>query len=226
MGRPVKSYFFGKYNPDGVGGEGVASVTILANGTGYSPTTITAVFSAPEIAGGSLATGTPQLDVNGNVGNVLITSAGSGYIAVPTITFLGANTGAASGTPVLTAVTFTANAINANAWVTGDTVGRNADIIKQVGSRTYYVQDKNGGLHQGRCKLVTTATPAAEGEMTITATFADASTFSVAKMTDRLVYSSTGQAYTWADYSSTTNHALFATASNATTPPTVSISNN
>lgn len=235
MGRPIKGYFFGKYNTagnGGVGGEALYSngtgnlnVTFTNVGAGYYAANVGATISAPTINGGTTAV----VDAvylwtgNGAIKGVHVSNAGSGYTADATITFTGANTTPATATANVLPSTTTLNAITANAWVTGDTQGRAADIVKQVGGRTYYVQNSYGA---GRCKLVSTANPAAAGEMTITATFADASTFSVVKLTERLAYSSTGQAYLWNDASSTTGTVAFATASNSTTPPTVTISSN
>lgn len=227
MGRPLKKTFFGSFNTDGVGGEGVATATVGTQGTGYAAGTAVVTFSAPQIAGGSTATGTVVIAnvTVGNISGVTVTSAGSGYTSAPTFTITGANTSPAGTFASTLTSNAVLNAINANAWINGDTVGRAADIIKQVGARSYYMQNANGGPHQGRCRLVTTAAPAASGEMTITATFADnTSTFSVAKITDRLVYDAAGNTYLWADY--TGSKPAFATASNATVPPTVSISNN
>jgi hypothetical protein len=222
MGRPLKKTFFGSFNTDGVGGEGVATATVGTQGEGYFANAVV-TFGAPQVAGGSTATGTVIIGnvTIGNVAGITITSAGSGYTSAPTFTITGANT-----TPANTfATTLTSgavlNAINANAWVTGGSVGKAADIVKQAGSRSFRVTNADG---TSNCKLVTTAAPAAAGEMTITATFADDSTFSIAKITENLVYDADGNSYRWADYSG--SKPAFATASNATVPVTVSISNN
>ena len=234
MGRPLKGYYFGKYNSpygaSGVGGEALYSngtgnltVTFGNVGTGYYSANVGATISAPTVAGGVTAVvDQVYLDTNGNIEAVHVSNAGSGYVAPATITFTGANTYAASGTANTNPVSTSANAIVANAWVTGGTVGKLADIVKQVGGKSYRVQNADG---TDVCKLVTTATPQAAGEMTITATFVDANTFSVAKLTDNLAYDSTGASYMWADFSSTTGTVTYLTASNSTTPFTVSIAN-
>jgi hypothetical protein len=224
MGRPLKKTFFGSFNTDGVGGEGVATATVGTQGTGYSASTAVVTFGAPQIAGGSTATGTVVIGnvTIGNVSGITITSAGSGYTSAPTFTITGANTSPANTFATTLTSNAVLNAINANAWVSGASVGKAADIVKQAGSRSFRVTNADG---TSNCKLVTTATPEAAGEMTITATFADnTSTFSIAKITDHLVYDAAGNTYLWADYSG--SKPAFATASNATVPPTVSISNN
>jgi len=223
MGRPLKKTFFGSFNTDGVGGEGVATATVGTQGEGYSASTAVVTFGAPQIAGGSAATGTVVIGnvTLGNIAGVTVTSAGSGYTSAPTFTITGANTTPANTFATTLTSNAVLNAINANAWVTGATVGKAADIVKQAGSRSFRVTNADG---TSNCKLVTTAAPAAAGEMTITATFADNSTFSIAKITENLVYDAEGNAYRWADYSG--SKPTFATASNATVPVTVSISNN
>lgn len=230
MGRPLKGYYFGKYSAGGVGGEALYSngtgnlnVTFSDVGSGYFAANVGATISSPTVAGGTTAVvDTVYLWTgNGAIKAVHVSSAGSGYTANATVTFTGANTSPAAGTANALPATTTINSINANAWIAGDTTGRASEIVKQTGGRSYQVQNSAG---IARCKLVSTADPAAEGEMTITATFEDNSTFSVVKLTEHLAYSSTGHAYLWNDTSSTTGTVAFATASNSTTPPTVSIS--
>lgn len=221
MGRPIRASFFGKYNLGGTGGEGVTSVAIAGTNTGYWSANASVTFTTPQITGGVVATGTVGVwGGNGAIANVTMTSPGSGYTSAPTVAFLGANTGLATGTATLTSNQ--PNAITANAWIAGDTLGRASDIIKQVGSRRFRIQNITG---TDNCRLVTTANPAAAGEMTITATFAGAQTFSIANINEHTVTDADGNRYLWNDYSSTTTGVVFATASNATTPPTVTITN-
>ena len=98
MGRPIKKKFFGNLNtPDhgsvtqgsGVGGEGVASVSVSNTGTGYSQGA-TVSFTAPDVAGGTVATGHATLVANGNnsfgVTGIVIDNAGTGYLSAPTVT--------------------------------------------------------------------------------------------------------------------------------------------
>jgi hypothetical protein len=86
--------------------------------------------------------------------------------------------------------------IVANAWVSGDTVGRTAYVVKQTGSKTFRVTTSAG---TSKCRLVTdSGGPQAEGQMTITATKSDASTFNIAKISSRIVTDSSGNRYQWA----------------------------
>jgi hypothetical protein len=196
MGRPVKSVYFGNRNTDGVAGEGVATATVGVKGDGYWSANAAATFTAPQIAGGTTATATLTFGnvTSGNIASVVITNAGSGYTSAPTLRITGANTTPASSFTV-TLTNTTTDAITCNAWVTGDTIGRVGDIVKQTGSRTFRVAT---ATDTGKCKLVTTAGgPAAAGEMTITATKPDSSTFNIAKINDRTVYDASGNKYQW-----------------------------
>jgi hypothetical protein len=111
MGRPIKKKFFGNINQSyygshplgsGVGGEGVASVTLSTTSFAVSTLTITMSFTAPQIAGGVTATGTPVKTGN-TVTSVLITEAGSGYTSVPSVVVgaVGGTTSVATATAVL-----------------------------------------------------------------------------------------------------------------------------
>lgn len=192
MGRPIKSVYFGNRNTDGVAGEGVASVAVSGNVKGFSSGTVSISFTAPQIAGGSTATGYGTANAGGYLGNVTVTSAGSGYTSGPTVSATGGNVSLVL-TPTLT--TTTTDSLTCNAWVTGDTIGRVGDIVKQTGSRTFRVATQTA---TSKCRLVTTAGgPAAEGEMTITATKPDSSTFNIAKINDRTVYDASGNQYQW-----------------------------
>lgn len=184
MGRPVASRYFGNRNTNGVGGEGVSGVTILDAGEGYFAANAAVTFTAPQITGGSTATGTPVLNGNGAVTGVTITSAGAGYTSAPTATFLGANTSPASAN-VVSLTTSVSDAISASAYllaVDGGSSAVSSDIIKQVGARRYKVQNAQG---TGKVTLVTSA-PAA-GEMRITATDSDSGTYYVKKLESRTV---------------------------------------
>jgi hypothetical protein len=182
MGRPIASKYFGNRNTDGVGGEGVATANVYVAGTGYYSANAVVSFTAPQITGGSTATGTLSLNGSGNVTAVLITSAGSGYTSAPTATVTGANTSPAT-IGNLTLTSSVSDAITASAYLSADDGGSSAvasDIVKQVGARRYKVQNARG---TGKVKLVTSS-PAA-GEMRITATDSDSGTYYVKKLESR-----------------------------------------
>lgn len=219
MGRPIKNQFLNPDKQDGVGarrpgqgGEKVFRVDIDSAGTGYFTANATVTFTAPQLVGGTTTSGTVTLNGSGNVTAVVLTNVGSGYTSAPTVAILGANSAAASATAVLTTANV-ANALAANAWLAGGAVGvTNVDILKQRGSRTFMIND---GTRTGLAKLVTTATPADEGQMVLTATFANAATFSVAKLTNRVCYNSSGTRFRW----------TLDAADSATQPKTVTITN-
>ena len=113
MGRPIKKKFFGSLTTPyqnhatggktGVGGEGVASVTISNSGTAVYSQGATVTFGAPNITGGVQATGTPIVGTGINVGKIMgfnITNAGSGYTATVSISVSTATgvTSASTGT--------------------------------------------------------------------------------------------------------------------------------
>ena len=105
-----------------------------------------------------------------------VTTAGSGYVAVPTITEN--PDGGATYTATLSAVT--ANAISAMANVTG--LGAKAgSIVKQEASRRYLVTTGDG---TGQCALVAHS-PDAAGQMTMTAKDSAGGTYYVTKLTAR-----------------------------------------
>ena len=119
LGTPANDLVTWSATIDGLGvlsliatatGEGVATtsgnvnLSFTSRGSGYSAGTVTATFSAPQVSGGKTATaGTVYLFANGAINAVQVTNVGSGYTSVPSITFGGTNTGAASATVTGTA---------------------------------------------------------------------------------------------------------------------------
>lgn len=181
MGRPIKSSFFGVPKGTGVGGEGVQYANVWIAGTGYYTANAAITFSAPQIAGGTTATGTVSLNGNGAVTSISITNAGAGYTSAPTATITGANASPASANVTLFANTTTGDAIFANAWVTGGSLGKTADIISQRSSRRYRVRNADG---TDVCRLVPRA-PAAVGEMSLRAVDSAGGTYWVTKLESR-----------------------------------------
>lgn len=218
MGRPIKKKY---YNPapvgtvpgDGaksgtasIGGEQIAvdafgniSLNSITRGSGYSAGTVAATIVAPSLADGTQATiSTVHLFANGAIKSLTLGNPGKGYtVANPAISFTGANTGIASATATLTPST-SAPAIRANVFFTGASSGDwNADMVKQRGSKRWVCQNSS---YTETVKLVTNdanLNPYSAGTMTVIATFADGSQFNIAKITDRKVYSSTGNSYKW-----------------------------
>jgi len=181
MGRPIKKLFIGNRNSDGLGGEGLASVTLggTNNSTGYT-TGDALTISAPDLPGGTQAVATVTATA-GVIDGVVVSTAGTGYTSAPTIT---ADTGT-QGTLTLTGVltTSTTNAIAISAYVPGGSSAVAGDIVAQKGSKTYRVTTAQG---TGECVLVAAAIPT-EGQMNITATDSAGGTYYVKKLTNRTV---------------------------------------
>ena len=184
MGRPLAKKYFGNTNPQGVGGEGIASATApagtlasLVNGTYAIPA---ASITAPQIQGGSK----PSLSVvvtGTTTYTVTVVSAGSGYTTAPTITFNGSVAGGSgSATPVATLTTTRTDAIVCQGITSGSTNRTSGnDILKQVSTRRYKIQTQDG---TAICTLKASA-PSAAGEMAIVATDASSNTYYVTKLT-------------------------------------------
>lgn len=185
MGRPLNKKYFGNTNEDGVGGEGVASVAIASPITGTFDGTVTVTFSAPQIAGGTTATGTVTTDVNDDIVAIVVTDPGSGYTSLPSIT-ISSDTDNPTYTSGNAGITITLTTTSVNAIVpqvrissTNRTSGN--DIVKQVSSKRFRVTSEDG---TAVCTLVG-STPDAAGEMAIVATDASAGTYWVTKISSR-----------------------------------------
>ena len=188
MGRPLNKKFFANTNyatfgTANVGGESVASVTVVAGDSAGYVTGEAVSFSAPQITGGAYPVAT-IVATAGAVTSVVITSKGSGYTSAPTATV---TTAAGTQTTLtLTPVLTTGAAVRQNGIKCEAQIGAGAevttgDIIKQVSGRRYKVQT-SGGV--GVCKLVTTEAKDA-GQMSIKATDSAGNTYFVAKLTAR-----------------------------------------
>ena len=185
MGRPLNKKLFANTNfaNQGIGGEGVASVTVVAGNSAAYDAADTVAFSAPQIVGGVTATGTLVL-TEGAVTGVAVTNAGSGYTSAPTLTIT-TETGTET-TLTLTAVLTTTrqNGIVCQAITAGSTNRTSGnDIVKQVASRRFKVRTQDGTAD---CTLKA-STPTAAGEMAIVATDSDSGTYFVTKITARRV---------------------------------------
>lgn len=182
MGRPIKKLYIGNRNTDGIGGEGVSTVTIDAAGEGYFTANAAIAFTAPQLPNGTTATGTLELDGNGAVTGVTITNAGTGYTSAPTGSITGANTTPATIDTITLTTAAVADAIAVSAYVVGGASAVAGDIIAQKGTKTYRVQTAQG---TSECTLVTTSP--GEGEMRITATDSDGGTYYVKKLFNQTV---------------------------------------
>ena len=162
MGRPIKKKFFGNLNnPDhgsvvlgsGVGGEGVGAViTVTATGTNYSQGAV-AVFSAPNITGGTTATGTLTISTptaQGRITAVTVTDPGAGYTSTATvsITTASAVTVAGTGTSAESTIYATTSGIYIGMGVTGTGVGTAAKVTA-IGAGTVTVNVVNASTVSG-----------------------------------------------------------------------------
>lgn len=111
------------------------------------------------------------------VKSVVVSTAGSGYIAAPTVV----DNPNGNATFVATLSTVNANAIAVSAWTTSGGSALAGDIMKQSSSRRYLVKTSDG---VAICKLVAAA-PAAAGEMTMTAKDSAGGLYYVKKLTAR-----------------------------------------
>lgn len=215
MGRPLNKRFFGNRNigttgtaDNGIGGEGLASITIGTNDSAGYAANDPLIISAPQLPGGVQAVAKiATVDEDGKILTIEVTEKGSGYTTAPTVT---ENVGGVQGNTTFTAVLTTdsgalnatnsstnqQNAIIAYAYVTGNNLI--ADITKQVSGRRYKVTTTEGTL---TCKLVTDGVANAVGEMTITATDSANNSYYVAKLTRHkatLVQIAGGEDYVYA----------------------------
>lgn len=138
----------------------------MAANTGYAPTaTVTTIYTD---------------------GNVRMSAAAN--IAINTAFSFGDTGSGGALTSVLFNPTTTANTIQANAWVTGGTIGKIADIVSQRGSRRYKVTNVDGTdvLNLvGNLQIATANGPVGAGQMSITVTDSANGTYYVKKLFDR-----------------------------------------
>lgn len=192
MGRPIKKSFFGNLNSPyndfatggvtGAGGEGVATITLDEAGTLYTTATI-ATVSLPEVPGGVQATASITVSTStGEILTVSLSTAGSGYLAAPTVSLSPATTGT-TATFLVTLTTVNSNALDVTAFLPLGSSAVTSDIKKQEASRRYLVRNAQG---DGQCRLVAKASNAlAAGEMNLIATDSVGGTYYVTKLTAR-----------------------------------------
>jgi hypothetical protein len=131
-----------------------------------------------------------QITATYRVKSITILEKGSGYTAVPVLSWNGhtftGQTPPSGNTPVLTvdtgaigSSTNQENALSFTAKTTSGGTARAGDVIKQEASRRYLVKTADG---VAQCKLVASDTPAHK-EMALVATDANGSTYWVLKLT-------------------------------------------
>lgn len=182
MGRPIKSKYFGAQKGKGTGGEGVSLVTLSTSSLTVSTGTVTVLFTAPQLPGGTTATGS-AVKTGNTVTSVTIDSAGTGYTSAPGVVFNATVGSTGTGVATLTSGAV-ANVMKCRAFIpaaAGGTAAAVGDIDEQVASKKYRVQTSEG---TGPCLLVTTSTLTA-GTMNIVATDTNGSTYYVKKLTAR-----------------------------------------
>lgn len=224
MGRPLNKKYFANTNyamvgTANVGGESVASVTVVAGDSAGYAAGDTVAFSAPGLVGGETATGTLVFGVGGSVTGVTVTSPGSGYLTAPTLTI---TTVAGTQTTLTLTAVLTANgaarqnSIKCEAQIGAGSEVTTGDIVKQVSTRRYKVTTGDG---TGICTLVASADLAAN-EMSIIATDSDSGTYYVTKLTAHKATLTRGTGTQFA-----TDEAVAWTFGSATAGSTVSIAN-
>ena len=199
----------------------IDTATVTTAGTGYTTAPdITLVKPANVVVTGGAISASNVLTVSTTVGLFVGMAANTAFAATTKITAIGtgnvtmsaANTSATSTTvigfgdigsagsltAVLAATTVTANTIQANAWVTGGTIGKQADIVSQRSSRRYRVTNAdstdvvrlvptgvNGVNSPTVAQVVSAGGPTAAGEMTLLATDSAGGVYLVGKLESR-----------------------------------------
>lgn len=168
MGRPIKKKFFGELTAGGIGGEGIASVNFSNTGANFSAGT-TVTFSAPSIAGGVTATGTPVF-ANRNFSSITMTNNGSGYTSTATMTVTTA-TGvvvAGTGTAGTSIVYVTTAGIFTGMQVTGTGINASATHVSSIESGLVNVTLANASTVSGSISFRDSPTTAAVSSTVLT----------------------------------------------------------
>lgn len=172
--------------------------------------------------------------------NVVMSSGNIGAVS-GNVTFY--DRGYLQAVGVLTAVlanpTTTANTIQANAWITGGTIGKQADIVSQRSSRRYKVTNADGtntcrlvptgdnGVNSPTVAQVTSAKgPTAAGEMTLQATDSAGGTYWVGKLESRTALIFPGGTGTPGTQFAANSHVLWTSTGSAELNVSVKIATN
>jgi hypothetical protein len=200
MGRPLNKKYFGNRNvgttgtaDNGIGGQGLASITIGSNNSEGYAANDPLIITAPQLPGGVQAVAKiATVDEDGKILTIEVTEKGSGYTSAPTVTEdVGGVQGTTTFTAVLTTDTGSAgsttnqeNAIIVTAFIPGGSSAVTGDIVKQTNDKRYKVKTAQG---TGICQLVTDGVANAAGEVSIKATDSAGGNYLVAKLTSRKV---------------------------------------
>ena len=132
---------------------GVDNVTLVSGGSGYAIQPIV-LFSLPDLASGTQATGTATMDASGHVNGVAVVDPGSGYTSAPSVTVFdgGTTVAAAVADPAIVATTIGIGQIDVTSGGQGYDSAPIVTIADTVG-----VADKNASA---------TATVAVKGAVT------------------------------------------------------------
>lgn len=105
MGRPIHKKYFGNRNigttattDNGIGGQGVASVTLGGTNSGYSAIPTSTFATGPKFPGGVRATGTANVGILATA----VAAAGTGYTVGDVLTVVGLGLGTAATLTVAT----------------------------------------------------------------------------------------------------------------------------
>jgi hypothetical protein len=143
--------------------------------------------------------------------------------------------------PVLIPAVTTANTIQANAWITGATIGSLADIVSQRSSRRYRVTNADGtdvvrlvptgvnGVNSPTvAQVVAAGGPTAAGEMTLTAFDSDNGSYVVGKLESRtaLLFPADIDGYTAGTQFAANSHARWTSTGSAVVNTTVKLATN
>lgn len=203
MGRPIQKKYFANTNVsvtgEGVGGEQVSAVYVATTGSGWSTSTaITWTASTPQVPGGQAASGTVNVTWDPAAGDgwasaFNVTNGGSGYTSTSSVTLSFSTNPTTTGTYVININPSTTlqNGIAVFAYIpasgsagyisgAGGSSRVAGDIIRQSGNSKYVVQTAQG---IGACRIPADGSAAnAAGEMDITATDFNGSTYRVMKL--------------------------------------------
>ena len=202
----------------------IETATVSTAGTGYTTApAITLVKPANVVVTGTTTSpANANITVSSTAGLFVGMTANVGFLATASISAIGlygasvvtmtaSNTSAVTGavsfgdtgasgalTAVLASVITTANTIQANAWITGGTIGKAADIVSQRSSRRYRVTNADGtnvvrlvptgvnGVNSPTvAQVIAAGGPTAAGEMTLIATDSAGGKYLVGKLDSR-----------------------------------------